>query len=131
MKFIVCAATLVFLLWGTPALAGPCVDTDGDLVCDVADNCTLVANPLQTDTDADDCGNVCDYDVDNSGDVATFDIFAVVPWLGMINPATDLTLPVGNTVDTFDIFAIVPVLPPGGAGISGPSGTTAGTALCP
>jgi len=131
MKFIACAATLVFLLWGAPALAGPCVDTDSDGVCDVADNCTLVFNPLQTDSDLDDCGNVCDYDVDNVEaavpTVALFDIFAVVPFLGLINPPTDLTLPIGDNVALFDIFEVVPFL----GGVSGPSGTTAGTVRCP
>jgi hypothetical protein len=131
MKFIVCAATLVFLLWGTPALAGPCVDTDGDLVCDVADNCTLVVNPVQTDTDGDDCGNVCDYDVDNVGNplgpVDNFDIFAVVANLTLIAPATDLTVPIGDNISNFDIFAVIPHL----TGFSGPSGTTAGTVRCP
>jgi hypothetical protein len=133
MKFIVCAATLVFLLWGTPALAGPCVDTDGDLVCDVADNCTLVANAAQTDTDGDDCGNVCDYDVKNSNEVSTADIFQIVPLLATgPHPQEDLTVPIGDVISTADIFVIVPVLAGnGGSGVSGPSGTTAGTALCP
>ena len=117
----------------TPATPTPfCAetDTDGDGVCDVADNCIDVPNPLQTDTDGDDCGNVCDYDVDNSGNplgpVDTRDIFTVIAFLAVINPQTDLTLPIGDVVSLFDIFAIFPHL----GFFSGPSGTTAGTSRC-
>ncbi len=37
-------------------------DADGDLVPDSSDNCTLVANPNQEDTDFDGFGNICDAD---------------------------------------------------------------------
>ncbi|MBW2421096.1 MAG: hypothetical protein JRH19_21320 [Deltaproteobacteria bacterium] len=40
-------------------------DGDGDAVPDVDDNCTIVANSLQQDTNADGYGNVCDPDVNN------------------------------------------------------------------
>ena len=40
-------------------------DTDGDGVNDLADNCQLVANPDQLDTDSDYQGNVCDDNDDN------------------------------------------------------------------
>ncbi len=35
-------------------------DSDGDGICDPADNCPLVANPDQTDTDGDGFGDACD-----------------------------------------------------------------------
>lgn len=41
---------------GTPGL---CTDTDGDMVLDHVDNCRLVANPDQTDTDGDGIGDAC------------------------------------------------------------------------
>lgn len=41
------------------------VDTDGDGVDDAIDNCTLVANADQRDTDNDGYGNQCDGDLNN------------------------------------------------------------------
>jgi Thrombospondin type 3 repeat len=35
-------------------------DTDGDGVCDKVDNCPLVANAAQTDSDGDGLGDACD-----------------------------------------------------------------------
>ncbi|MBL1275522.1 MAG: thrombospondin type 3 repeat-containing protein [Ectothiorhodospiraceae bacterium] len=35
-------------------------DTDGDGILDLADNCPLISNPSQADTDGDDTGDVCD-----------------------------------------------------------------------
>lgn len=40
-------------------------DTDGDGVGDGSDNCLLIANTDQKDTDADLAGNACDNDADN------------------------------------------------------------------
>jgi hypothetical protein len=44
------------------------VDTDGDGVPDTGDNCTLVANPAQEDTDGDGYGNICDGDLNQDGE---------------------------------------------------------------
>ena len=41
-------------------------DTDGDGVSDASDNCTLVANASQCDSDGDNCGNACDGDLNNN-----------------------------------------------------------------
>ena len=48
-------------------------DTDGDRVIDLGDNCTLVVNPNQRDTDSDGYGNLCDADLNNNGSVNTLD----------------------------------------------------------
>jgi hypothetical protein len=42
-------------------------NSDGDQLDDIVDNCRDVANPDQTDTDLDGCGNACDCDYDNNG----------------------------------------------------------------
>jgi hypothetical protein len=52
-------------------LPGP--DTDGDGLEDRLDNCTLVSNHDQRDTDADGYGNRCDPDFNNSGLVTAAD----------------------------------------------------------
>ena len=50
-----------------PTITG---DFDGDGVVDSADNCTLVANVDQLDTDGDFIGNICDPDVAVPNDCA-------------------------------------------------------------
>jgi uncharacterized repeat protein (TIGR03806 family) len=50
---------------GPSALRGP-RDRDGDGVSDGQDNCTLLVNASQIDTDGDDFGNWCDCDLDQN-----------------------------------------------------------------
>jgi len=49
----------------------PSSDSDGDGVANTSDNCQLVPNANQRDTDADGFGNLCDADLDNDGIVET------------------------------------------------------------
>jgi len=42
-------------------------DSDGDGVYDTQDNCTLLVNPGQCDSDGDGYGNRCDADLNNNG----------------------------------------------------------------
>jgi hypothetical protein len=53
---------LVLMLGRAAPLRADCIgiDTDGDGVCDVDDNCPADANADQIDTDADFVGDVCD-----------------------------------------------------------------------
>ncbi len=52
----------------------PFVDTDADSVLDPVDNCTLLPNDDQRDTDGDHFGNRCDPDFDNNGIVGRHDL---------------------------------------------------------
>ncbi|MEO8444375.1 MAG: PQQ-dependent sugar dehydrogenase, partial [Gammaproteobacteria bacterium] len=54
---------LVMLLTGTASAA----DRDSDGIPDATDNCTLLANPAQCDSDGDGIGNRCDADLNNNG----------------------------------------------------------------
>jgi hypothetical protein len=132
MKRTLVAATLALLLWGTPALAGPQTDTDGDGWIDTEDNCSEVANPAQDDTDGDDCGNICDADYDNNGVVGFSDFGQFVANFNQTghplqqhNEPVDPVRVVGFA--DFGYFVSVFNVP----GSVGPSGTTVGTTACP
>ncbi|MEO1573752.1 MAG: thrombospondin type 3 repeat-containing protein, partial [Pseudomonadota bacterium] len=56
-----------------PTLAGG-ADSDGDGVADDADNCTLIPNADQRDTNGDGFGNACDADLNNDGIVNVVDL---------------------------------------------------------
>ena len=47
--------------------AAQTLDADGDGILDDADNCPLIANADQLDTDSDGAGNACDDDNDDDG----------------------------------------------------------------
>lgn len=49
-------------------------DSDSDGVGDDVDNCTLISNPDQLDTNSDGFGNICDPDFDNNGVVNFLDL---------------------------------------------------------
>ncbi len=97
------------------------VDTDGDLVDDVDDNCTLVANANQLDTDEDGFGNLCDADFNNDGMVDAFDLPAFRAVYGSTS-APEQDLNGDGVVDAFDL----PILrsyfgkPPGPRGVIAP-----------
>jgi hypothetical protein len=56
----------------------PDTDSDGDGLLDIQDNCPLIVNADQLDTDDDGLGNVCDDDDD--GDGSSLDTETYVPW---------------------------------------------------
>jgi hypothetical protein len=56
-------AILKSQFFGAPGPSQP--DSDGDGIPDRSDNCTLVANSDQRDTDNDGFGNICDPDLNN------------------------------------------------------------------
>jgi len=128
MRLTVFAAMFAILLWGTSAFAGSAPDFDGDGIADGIDNCSEAQNAAQDDTDADDCGNLCDADYDNSGVVGFSDFFLQSAAFGGSNQLYCNTEPVPGCAVGFDDFFFL-----AGAfgGAPGPSGTTAGTTACP
>ena len=101
----------------------PVNDSDGDGISDDMDNCTLVANPDQRDTNNDGFGNICDMDLNNDNVVDSMDQYlwswAYVNSLsGNFNPDADFD---GNgQIDTADIVMTADYfgMPPGPSGIA-------------
>ncbi len=109
----------------------PEADCDGDGVGHEIDNCQDAINSGQDDTDADDCGNLCDADYDNNGYVGFPDFGLVVANFGKSSRELEELChfePIpGCTVDFLSFGFLV-----ANFGRSpGPSGTTAGTTACP
>ncbi len=98
------------------------VDMDGDGVSDTMDNCTLVANPSQLDTDGDGYGNICDPDLNNDGVVGFIDYasltsaFLSSPGDPNWNPDADLN---GDNMVSFADIAVYPLYFLGAPGPSG------------
>jgi hypothetical protein len=65
-------------------------DADGDGLADSADNCTLVANADQRDTNGDGIGNVCDADLDDNCIVNFSDLAQMKSVFFTNNPDADL-----------------------------------------
>jgi hypothetical protein len=115
------------------AFAGPSVDTDGDGVFDVLDNCVTVQNasPADCDTDNDGYGNRCDGDFDEDNFVfpPDFTIFAADFTGGGTDGGTGTDMDCDGYVfpSDFTIFQSYFV----GSGSPGPSGLhCAGTVPC-
>jgi uncharacterized repeat protein (TIGR01451 family) len=72
------------------ALVGPFTDLDADGVADVLDNCTLVANPDQRDSNGDGYGNACDADLNNDGIVNAVDLAQLKSVFFKVNDDADL-----------------------------------------
>jgi hypothetical protein len=132
MKRILLVATLTLLLWGTSAFAGNFSDLDLDGVSDQLDNCSEKINASQDDTDADDCGNLCDADYDQSGLVDFGDFGAFAAAFGLSgNTLPQHVEPISpdapRAVDFGDFGYFASAFSSG----PGPSGTTASTVACP
>ncbi|WP_049794576.1 dockerin type I domain-containing protein [Methylomonas methanica] len=79
----------------------PASDTDGDGVPDNLDNCILVANANQRDTDGDGYGNICDPDFNQNRVVDPLDLNSLKAQFGKASANHDLN---GNgVVDPLDL----------------------------
>lgn len=142
--FFASLATLAVVVWLPGAsVAGPFsgVDSDGDGVDNVLDNCTNVANAAQGDTDGDGCGNACDGDYNNSGAATIVDFNTFKSCFGRVvgpgGPTDDPTCGESDMNDTgavtiVDFNAFKSEFGTAG-GVPGPSGSPikAGNATCP
>jgi len=99
------------------------VDTDGDGIADAGDNCTLVPNPAQTNTNSDLYGNICDADLDNNGTVNNRDFSIFAAGYGTqagdaaFNPDADLNSDGAVNNRDYSIFGALFSKAPGPAGV--------------
>ncbi len=75
-------------------------DTDGDGVPDATDNCIMITNPDQRDSNGDGFGNVCDPDLNNNGSVDLTDYSIFRAAFGTSDPDADFNG--DNNVDLAD-----------------------------
>lgn len=74
------------------------IDSDGDGVNVIDDNCPTISNQNQTDTDSDGSGDLCDSDDDNDGILDSQDTFPLDP-----NESVDTDGDgIGNNADSDD-----------------------------
>lgn len=78
---------------------GPIQDNDNDGINDSVDNCPLVTNAEQTDTDGDELGDLCDTDDDNDSILDGDDNCPYVANISQLNTDEDSF---GNVCDTDD-----------------------------
>ncbi len=79
----------------------PCNDTDSDGICDSLDNCPLVPNPDQLDSDGDGQGDLCDFGAPFLSLTKTFSSFVHNDGDGSISPGDQVTYDV-NYANTGD-----------------------------
>jgi len=109
-------------LAGDYFIFAPNVDTDGDGVVDALDNCRLIANANQVDSNGDGYGNRCDADLNNNGSVNAFDTPLYRAQLGQPSVAPLYNIADFNTngsVNAFDtpIYRSLLGSPPGPSGL--------------
>jgi FtsP/CotA-like multicopper oxidase with cupredoxin domain len=93
-------------------------NADADNVLDYRDNCLLVTNTNQRDTNGDGFGNICDADLDNNGTVGFSDFTKFRAAFGSTNPDADFDGDGSVGFSDFTIFRSSFGSAPG------PSGTT-------
>lgn len=121
-------STLLMLL---PATYAAAQDGDSDGVVDNQDNCSVVVNPTQLDTNRDGLGNRCDTDYDNNGgcNPTDFVIFSNAFLSGAGDPNYDPDVDAEGDgaigLSDFGVFKSYYLLAPGPSGLA-----CAGTVPC-
>ncbi len=111
-SLLVALALLVFYASHARAQSG-FVDTDGDGVPDIIDNCILVPNPDQRDTQGRGIGNMCNGDLNGDGFVNSIDFSILKSRLFTNDPDADLNGDgIVNSID-FSIMKTLLLKPPG------------------
>jgi hypothetical protein len=82
-------------------------------VANIQDNCTLVANTNQRDTNGDGYGNMCDADLDGSLSVTFTDLVIFSGFFNGTNPEADLDGSGNVTFTDLVIFSGLFNKPPG------------------
>ncbi len=94
-------------------------DDDGDGVLDHCDNCTLRANPDQSDSDGDLYGDACDADFNNTGNIVDFGDYSIfLSLIGTAGPVGDFNRSSSPGVDFGDYSILLNMI----GKQSGPSG---------
>ena len=98
------------------------IDTDGDTVPDPIDNCTLVPNQAQCDSDDDGFGNHCDGDLNNNGATNAQDVTMLRQQLGQpsVGPTfnqADMNCNAAVNAQDVTLFRVRLGSPPGPAGV--------------
>jgi len=106
-------------------------DEDSDGIADGADNCSLVANPAQIDSDSDSCGNLCDSDYNNDGFAGVPDFNAFRLAFGTTNGQLGYDPSIDHNADGIIAIPDHNWFRLGAGGPARPSGTTLGTIACP
>ncbi|HIF96853.1 MAG TPA: hypothetical protein EYQ54_07485 [Myxococcales bacterium] len=81
------------------------LDSDQDGILDSCDNCTMISNSAQRDTDLDGFGNRCDADFDNDGLVTMADVVLFISAFGTTDPDSDFDG--DGYVNFFDVFVLL------------------------
>ncbi len=94
-------------------------DLDGDGIVDTEDNCTLVANPNQRDTDGDNFGNFCDADLnqDLQTDLSDFSLFRIA-FSTTGDPNADFDGDGSVDLNDFSLFRVMFTSSPGPSGLN-------------
>ncbi len=97
------------------------VDSDNDGITDTCDNCTLVKNPDQSESDGDLYGDACDGDFNNQGNNVDFGDYSIfLGLIGSTGPLGDFNRSTSPGVDFGDYSILLGMIgnPPGPSGLA-------------